>query len=133
MDVSSKDGRKAVRDLLMGNAIENLVKVGKYHGQQTTDVQLLMGTGCMTVESLTKMMSATQIRKEITEERVRDIMEMPDSFDSARTAKHLGEELLSIAQEVTDAYGRERQMDMQRQNQPQNEQQLDPAQIMQPM
>ena len=130
MDVSSKDGRKAVRDLLMGNAIENLIKVGKYHGQQTTDVQLLMGSGCLTVESLTKMMSVTQIRKEITEERVRDIMEMPNSFDSARTAKQLGEELLSIAQEVSDFYGRERQMDMQKQNQPENEQQLNPAQIM---
>ena len=130
MDVSSKDGRKAVRDLLMGNAIENLIKVGKYHGQQTTDVQLLMGSGCLTVERLTKMMSATQIRKGITEERVRDIMEMPNSFDSARTAKQLGEELLSIAQEVSDFYGRERQMDMQKQNQPENEQQLNPAQIM---
>jgi hypothetical protein len=132
MDVSSKDGRKAVRDLLMGNAVENLIAVGKYHGQQTTDIQLLMGCGCLTVESLTKMMNRTQIRKDITEDRVRDIMEMPNSFDSARTAKQLGEELLTIAQEVTDTYGRNRQMDMQRENQPENEQQLASMQLSQP-
>jgi hypothetical protein len=92
-----------------------------------------MGSGCLTVDNLTKMMKATQIRKDITEDRVRDIMEMPNSFDSARTAKQLGEELLTIAQEVTDTYGRNRQMDMQRDNQPENEQQLDPAQLQQPV
>jgi hypothetical protein len=133
MDVSSKDGRKAVRDLLMGNAVENLITVGKYHGQQTTDIQILMGCGCLSVDKLTKLMGATQIRKDITEDRVRDIMETPKGFDSARMAKQLGEELLTIAQGATDTNGRNRQMDMQRDNQPENEQQLDPAQLQQPV
>jgi hypothetical protein len=132
IDMTSKVDRNATRDLLMGNAVESLIQIGKYHGQQTTDIQLLMGCGCLTVESLTKMMNRTQIRKDITEDRVRDIMEMPNSFDSARTAKQLGEELLTIAQEVTDTYGRNRQMDMQRENQPENEQQLASMQLSQP-
>jgi hypothetical protein len=92
-----------------------------------------MGCGCLSVDKLTKLMGATQIRKDITEDRVRDIMETPKGFDSARMAKQLGEELLTIAQGATDTNGRNRQMDMQRDNQPENEQQLDPAQLQQPV
>ena len=133
IDMTSKVDRNATRDLLMGNAVESLMQIGKYHGQQTTDIQILMGCGCLTVDKLTKLMSTTQIRKDITEDRVRDIMEMPKGFDSARMAKQLGEELLAIAQGAINTNDRSRQMDMQKQNEPENEQQLDPAQLQQAM
>jgi hypothetical protein len=133
MDISNEDSKKAVCDLLMGNAVENLIQTGKYHGQQVTDVQILMGCGCLTVDNLTEMMKATRIRNKITKEQVKDLMETPNCYHSARMAKRLGEELLGIAQEGVDIYKKDMQMDMQKQNQTENEQQLDPAQIMQSM
>lgn len=126
MDVASEEGRSAARDLLMGNAVEKMIQLGKYHKQEITDIQLLMGCGCLNVDNLTKMMSSTQIRKDITPEQVKEALEMPNGYDSARMAKQLGEELLTIAREGTAPVEKNRQMDMQKQNEPEKAQQLPP-------
>ena len=126
MDVASEEGRAATRDLLMGNAVEKMIQLGKYHKQEITDVQLLMGCGCLNVDKLTKMMSSTQIRKDITPEQVKEALEMPNGYDSARMAKQLGEELLTIAREDTAPVEKNKQMDMQKQNEPEKAQQLPP-------
>jgi hypothetical protein len=132
-DLTSKQGRNAMRDLLMGNAVENMIRIDKTYGQEITNTQLLMGRDYMTVDNLTKMMSATKIQKEITEEQVKDIMEMPDSYKPRRLAQQLGSELNGIAQEGYNIYQQEKQKDMQKENELENQQQLDPAQIMQPI
>jgi folylpolyglutamate synthase/dihydropteroate synthase len=47
-------------------------------------------------------------------------------------SKRLGEELLGIAQEGYNIYQQEKQMVMQKQNEPENEQQLGSMQLSQP-
>ena len=132
-DLTSKQGRNAMRDLLMGNAVENMIRIDKTYGQEITNTQLLMGRDYMTVDNLTKMMSATTIRKSITGEQVKNILEMPDSYNSAKMAKELSTELIEIAQKGYDEYEKSKQLDMQKVNEPENQQQLASAQLQQAM
>jgi hypothetical protein len=133
MDVSSKEGRDAVRDLLMGNAVENMIRLDKKYDQEMTNTQVLMGGGYLTVDNLAKMMSATTVRNSITAEQVKNIMKMPDGYDSGKMAYQLGNELLAVAQEGYDAYEKSKQMTMQNRNEPEKVEQLQSAQIQQPI
>ena len=132
-DMTSKQGRNAVRDLLLGNAVENMIRIDQTYGEKITNTQWLMGRGYMTSDNLTKMMNKTTIRNSITNEQIKNIMEMPNSYTSAKIVKQLSDELVNIASDGYDAYKKNKQMDMQRQNQPENEQQLDPTQLIQPI
>ena len=133
MDVTSKEGRNAVRDLLLGNAVENMIRMDKKYGQDITNTQDLLGRGYMTVDNLTKMMSATTIRKSITEEQVKSIIEMPDSYNSGRLAHQLGTELLQIASDGYDSYEKDKQMAVQKENKPEKDQQIEAMQLIQPV
>jgi DNA-binding TFAR19-related protein (PDSD5 family) len=117
----------------MGDAVENMMRIDKSYGQTITNTQSLLGRGYMTVDNLSKMMQATSIRKSITGEQVKNILEMPDSYNSAKMAKELGTELIEIAQKGYDEYEKSRQMDMQKVNEPENQQQLDTVQLVQPV
>ena len=116
----------------MGNAVENMLRVDQKEGQQLTNTQVLMGSDYLSVKNLSKMMNATTVRATITAEQVMNLMTMPDSYNSAKMAKQLGDELLDISlQSAKSAEGL--QKDMQKENQPEKEQQIAAMQMNQPM
>jgi hypothetical protein len=132
LDFTKREDRNAVRDLLMGNAVENMLRVDQKEGQQLTNTQVLMGSDYLSVKNLSKMMNATTVRATITAEQVMNLMTMPDSYNSAKMAKQLGDELLDISlQSAKSAEGL--QKDMQKENQPEKEQQIAAMQMNQPM
>ena len=133
VDMTSKEVRNAVRDLLLGNAVETMIRIDQTYGEEITNTQWLMGRGYMTADNLTKMMNKTTIQKSITNEQVKNIMEMPNSYTSAKIAKQLGDELVDIASDGYDSYEKNKQIDMQKENKPENEQQLESVQLTQPV
>ena len=111
LDFTKREDRNAVRDLLMGNAVENMLRVDQKEGQQLTNTQVLMGSDYLSVKNLSKMMNATTVRATITAEQVMNLMTMPDSYNSAKMAKQLGDELLDISlQSAKSAEGLQKDM-----------------------
>lgn len=131
-DLAVSAKRTAVRDLLLGNAVENMIKLDKSFGQDVANTQLLMGRDYMNVDNLTKMMKATTIRKTITDDQLQNILEKPDSYNSAKIAKKLGDELLDIAQTGYDVYEQDLHRRMQNEMGLENEQQIQAAQLAPP-
>lgn len=132
VDMTSKEGRSAVRDLLMGNAVENMIRFDQKHGQQITDTQVLMGCGYLNVENLMNMMSATTIRGSITPEQVKNVLEKPNAYKTARIAKQIGDELCNIMQERFENSNQNMQIERQNEIAPEK-QQPESAQVQQPM
>jgi hypothetical protein len=121
-----------VRDLLLGNAVENMIRIDKTYDQGIANTQVFLGGGYMSVDNLTKMMGATTIRGSITAEQVKNIMEKPDSYESAKMAHQLGTELLEIAQNGYDNYEKNKQLTMQNEIEAEKSQQIGSMQLPQP-
>jgi hypothetical protein len=132
VDMTSNEARNAVRDLLLGNAVENMIRIDKTYDQGITNTQVFLGGGYMSVDNLTKMMGATTIRGSITAEQVKNIMEKPDSYESAKMAHQLGTELLEIAQDGYDNYEKNKQLTMQNEIEAEKSQQIGSMQLPQP-
>ena len=100
VDMSNTAHRNAARDLIMGAAVENMLRMDQPDGNAIANTQLLMGDGVWSVSNLKKMMGASQVRKEITAEQVQSIMENPNGFEANQIANTFGEEFVEICQET---------------------------------
>ena len=126
VDLADVECRKSVRDLLLSNAVEQMIWVDKGLGQEVTDTQRLMGGRYLTVENLTKMMSATTVRATVTADDVNKLLENPKSFEAGKIGIKLGDELLAIANNGYDRFLQTHQLDIQREIENGTEQQLSP-------
>ena len=77
-DLTSLEGKNAVRDLLTGNAIEKMIHRDQEKNEEITNTQKLMGKGLWSGDRLAMMTDNTTARKEITGEQVQKILEDPN-------------------------------------------------------
>ena len=78
-NISSKENRGAVRDLLMGNAVEKMIQQDKRLGQTLTNTQMIMGKGLWEVKKLQTYTSDTATRRGIQPEDIQAILKKPNS------------------------------------------------------
>ena len=119
MDMSSRAGRRAVRDLLAGTAIETMIGDNHKEGQEITTTHVLMGQGMWDMKNLLTMTGDTKTRREIKPEQVKSLLENPKGFEAAKVAHNVTEDLLKEAMEVQKA------VDEIMEKQLQNEEQLE--------
>jgi hypothetical protein len=77
--VDSKENRKAVRDLLMGNAVEVMLQQDKQAGEAISNTQVIMGQGTWSMEAMQKLTSRTNTRRGIQKEDIQALLENPNS------------------------------------------------------
>ena len=100
MDLTSSQGRKAVRNLQIGNAVEKMIQEDIKTGGPITGIQYLMGQGIMTVKSLKALSGGTETRKNVTAEQVQTLLKNPDGYDSFVMGRRFAVELLDGTREA---------------------------------
>ena len=100
MDMTSRDGRRAVRDFMAGRAVESMIEEDHKFGQEIPNTQLIMGGGMWTLKNLLTMTSDTKTRREIKPEQVKAMLEDPKGFTAASIAQNLAKDLVEEAMEV---------------------------------
>ena len=100
MDMKSLDGRKAVRDLLMGNAVEKMIQQDINMGQTITNTQQIMGEGLWTLKNLQLFTSDTTTRRGIQPEDIQVLLERPNSTKALGIGKNTVNEIVQASMEV---------------------------------
>lgn len=99
MDISSKSGRRAVRDLLMGNAVDKMIQQDKRLGQTITNTQQIMGEGLWNLENLQVYTNTSPTRRGIKPEDVRTLLEKPKSTKALGIGISTVNEIVKASQE----------------------------------
>lgn len=111
-DLTSERGREAVRDLLTGNAIEQMILKDKSAGEFTTNTQLLMGKGVWSEENLAQMTNRVLMKKNITQGQVMKILSNPEGVPAQKSAARVMEGIISETVEQQNALKQAAQKDL---------------------
>lgn len=129
MDMSSKLGKRATRDLLMGNATEKMIQQDKRLGQTITSTQQLMGKGIWSIEGLRVYTASSATGRGIQQEDVQALLERPNSTKALDIGKRTANEIVQASME--DFNAAEAAMEKERAIEQQQEQpDIDPMNIM---
>lgn len=121
--VDSKENRKAVRDLLMGNAVEVMLKQDKLAGEAISNTQVIMGQGTWSLEAMQKLTSRTNTRRGIQKEDIQALLENPNSSKAFGIGRDTANDIIH----ASDGNGVEAGPMMQREVE--HVEQINPAQI----
>lgn len=121
MDIGSRGGRRAVRDLLMGNAVDKMIQQDKRLGQTITNTQQIMGDGLWAVGNLQTYTSDSATRRGIKQEDIQALLEKPKSVKALGIGISTMNEIVKASQEDYSAAEKaiQKQMELEQQeNQP---------------
>ena len=99
MDLTSEKGEPAVRDLLMGNAVNTMIKQDQLSGDAINSCQILMGTGIWSVENLAWMTNNSKVKRSIKPEQVEKLLEKPNGALAHKAAKSVNDEIILETEE----------------------------------
>lgn len=99
MDLTSEKGEPAVRDLLMGNAVNTMIKQDQLSGDVINSCQILMGTGIWSVENLAWMTNNSKVKRSIKPEQVEKLLEKPNGALAHKAAKSVNDEIILETEE----------------------------------
>ena len=97
--ITSPDGRAAVSDLLMGNAVEKMIQQDKRLGQTITNTQSIMGQGLWSLENLRVYAADSATRRGIQETDVQRVLEKPNSTRALSIGQSMVNEIVKASQE----------------------------------
>ena len=112
-NISSKENRGAVRDLLMGNAVEKMIQQDKRLGQTITNAQMIMGKGLWEVKKLQTYTSDTATRRGIQPEDIQAILKKPNSTKALSIGTKIGNEVIKASVEDYNAAEKAMQKEME--------------------
>lgn len=119
MDITSRDGRHAVCDLLMGNAVEKMIQ------QENNNTQQIMGEGLWNLKNLRFFTGNTATRRGIQSEDIQALLEKPNSTKAFGIGKNTVNEIVQASMEVYDDVEKAAQKEMELTNQ-QEQPQINP-------
>ena len=94
IDMKSEKGDPAVRDLLMGNAVNTMIKQDQLSGDTMNSCQILMGTGIWSLENLAWMTHNSKVRRSIKPEQVEKLLENPNGSLAHKAAKSVNDAVI---------------------------------------
>lgn len=112
-NISSKENRGAVRDLLMGNAVEKMIQQDKRLGQTITNTQVIMGKGLWEVKKLQTYTSDTATRRGIQPEDIQAILKKPNSTKALGIGTKTVNEVVKASMEDYDTAEKAMQKEME--------------------
>ena len=127
-NISSKENRGAVRDLLMGNAVEKMIQQDKRLGQTITNTQMIMGKGLWEVKKLQTYTSDTATRRGIQPEDIQAILKKPNSTKALSIGTKIGNEVVKASMEDYNAAEKAMQKEMEL-GQQENQVEINPIQM----
>ena len=127
-NISSKENRGAVRDLLMGNAVEKMIQQDKRLGQTITNTQMIMGGGLWEVKKLQTYTSDTATRRGIQPEDIQAILKKPNSTKALSIGTKIGNEVVKASMEDYNAAEKAMQKEMEL-GQQENQVEINPIQM----
>ena len=127
-NISSKENRGAVRDLLMGNAVEKMIQQDKRLGQTITNTQMIMGGGLWEVKKLQTYTSDTATRRGIQPEDIQAILKKPNSTKALSIGTKIGNEVVKASMEDYDTAEKAMQKEMEL-GQQENQVEINPIQM----
>ena len=127
-NISSKENRGAVRDLLMGNAVEKMIQQDKRLGQTITNTQMIMGKGLWEVKNLQTYTSDTATRRGIQPEDIQAILKKPNSTKALSIGTKIGNEVVKASMEDYNAAEKAMQKEMEL-GQQENQVEINPIQM----
>ena len=95
MDITSERGRGAVRDLLTGNAMEQMILKDKSAGEFVTNTQLLMGKGIWSEDNLSQMTTHVLMKNDINQAQVGKILNDPKAVPAQKAATRIMDGIVS--------------------------------------
>ena len=102
VDMTTEKGASAVRDLLLGNAVNTMIKqdhLDKVDQAEINTCQVLMGTDIWSEEKLMQMTNNSKFRRAIEPHQVQKILERPNSSLAHKAAKSVNDEIILETQE----------------------------------
>ena len=127
-NISSKENRGAVRDLLMGNAVEKMIQQDKRLGQTITNTQMIMGGGLWEVKKLQTYTSDTATRRGIQPEDIQAILKKPNSTKALGIGTKTVNEVVKASMEDYDTAEKAMQKEMEL-GQQENQVEINPIQM----
>ena len=127
-NISSKENRGAVRDLLMGNAVEKMIQQDKRLGQTITNTQMIMGGGLWEVKKLQTYTSDTATRRGIQPEDIQAILKKTNSTKALSIGTKIGNEVIKASMEDYDTAEKAMQKEMEL-GQQENQVEINPMQM----
>ena len=127
-NISSKENRGAVRDLLMGNAVEKMIQQDKRLGQTITNAQMIMGKGLWEVKKLQTYTSDTATRRGIQPEDIQAILKKPNSTKALGIGTKTVNEVVKASMEDYNAAEKAMQKEMEL-GQQENQVEINPIQM----
>ena len=127
-NISSKENRGAVRDLLMGNAVEKMIQQDKRLGQTITNTQMIMGGGLWEVKKLQTYTSDTATRRGIQPEDIQAILKKPNSTKALGIGTKTANEVVKASMEDYDTAEKAMQKEMEL-GQQENQVEINPIQM----
>lgn len=127
-NISSKENRGAVRDLLMGNTVEKMIQQDKRLGQTITNTQMIMGKGLWEVKNLQTYTSDTATRRGIQPEDIQAILKKPNSTKALSIGTKIGNEVVKASMEDYNAAEKAMQKEMEL-GQQENQVEINPIQM----
>ena len=127
-NISSKENRGAVRDLLMGNAVEKMIQQDKRLGQTITNTQMIMGGGLWEVKKLQTYTSDTATRRGIQPEDIQAILKKTNSTKALSIGTKIGNEVIKASMEDYDTAEKAMQKEMEL-GQQENQVEINPMQV----
>ena len=127
-NISSKENRGAVRDLLMGNAVEKMIQQDKRLGQTITNTQMIMGKGLWEVKNLQTYTSDTATRRGIQPEDIQAILKKPNSTKALGIGTKTVNEIVKASMEDYNAAEKAMQKEMEL-GQQENQVEINPMQM----
>ena len=127
-NISSKENRGAVRDLLMGNAVEKMIQQDKRLGQTITNAQMIMGKGLWEVKKLQTYTSDTATRRGIQPEDIQAILKKPNSTKALGIGTKTVNEVVKASMEDYDTAEKAMQKEMEL-GQQENQVEINPIQM----
>ena len=127
-NISSKENRGAVRDLLMGNAVEKMIQQDKRLGQTITNTQMIMGGGLWEVKKLQTYTSDTATRRGIQPEDIQAILKKTNSTKALSIGTKIGNEVVKASMEDYNAAEKAMQKEMEL-GQQENQVEINPIQM----
>lgn len=127
-NISSKENRGAVRDLLMGNAVEKMIQQDKRLGQTITNAQMIMGKGLWEVKKLQTYTSDTATRRGIQPEDIQAILKKPNSTKALGIGTKTINEVVKASMEDYNAAEKAMQKEMEL-GQQENQVEINPIQM----
>ena len=127
-NISSKENRGAVRDLLMGNAVEKMIQQDKRLGQTITNTQMIMGKGLWEVKKLQTYTSDTATRRGIQPEDIQAILKKPNSTKALGIGTKTVNEVVKASMEDYDTAEKAMQKEMEL-GQQENQVEINPIQM----